>query len=215
MSFTSVILATPHGSDVSPYWIDAFVSLEKPLRADGSAGWSRISAVRQEVAVARNMMAHTFLKDTDASHILFWDDDILPPADGLMRLLEDNAPIVSGFYTTRYAPCQPVAYKRFPGKGHKYQPIAPSNPGVFPVDGVGAGFLLIAREVFAHLSRPYFQFVCGRPMGENLSEDFYFCEKAVKAGYTILCDARVSCGHVGRYVFDDGDLVITSQESGS
>src|SRR6185312_5627165 len=111
-TFTAVVIATPHGGDVSPYWLDAFIGLEKPLRADGSPGWSRVSAVRQEVATARNMLAQTFLHKTDASHLLFWDDDVLPPADGLMRLLEDDAPIVSGFYTSRQAPVQPIAYRR-------------------------------------------------------------------------------------------------------
>lgn len=203
----TVVLATPHAADVSPYWLDAFLGLEKPNKADGSAGWARISAIRLEVAVARNMLTTMFLEQTDATHLLFWDDDILPPPDGLMRLLEDNAPIVSGFYVSRQPPAQPVVYQRLPPlRKHLYQPVAPQHPGLFYADGVGAGFLLIRREVFERIPRPWFQFLCGRPRGENISEDFYFCEKAIKAGYKILVDGRVSCGHVGRYIYDDGDL---------
>lgn len=206
MSEPFVIIATPHAGDVSPYWIDAFISLEKPVSAAGIAQWSRVSAIRHEVAVARNLLAQKLLDDPSATHLLFWDDDVLAPPDSLMRLLDADAPIVSGFYTSRAQPVQPIAYKRQGTRGHKYRPVMPEHPGKFYVDGCGAGFLLIRREVFATLPRPWFQFLCGRPNGENVSEDFYFCELAIKAGYPIIVDSRVSCGHVGRYIYDDGDL---------
>lgn len=202
-----VVIATPHGGDVSPYWVDNFIGLEKPVNEAGVPLWSRLSVIRQEVAVARNLIAERFMQETNASHLLFWDDDVLVPPDSLMRLLDDDAPIVSGFYTSRQAPAQPIAYRRAAKKGHHYQPVMPVNPGKFLVDGCGAGFLLIRRDVFAKLRRPWFQFVCGRAKGSNVSEDFYFCEKAIKAGYQIIVDSRVSCGHVGRYIFDDGDIV--------
>jgi len=214
MSDLFVVIATPHGGDVSPYWVDNFIGLEKPVREDGAALWSRLSVIRQEVAVARNLIVERFLHETNASHLLFWDDDVLVPSGALFQLLEDDAPIVSGFYTSRQAPVQPIAYRRAAKKGHHYQPIMPLNPGKFLVDGCGAGFLLIRREVFEKLRRPWFQFLCGRAKGSNVSEDFYFCEKAIKAGYQIIVDSRVSCGHVGRYIFDDGDIVQgESQES--
>lgn len=201
-----VVIGTPHGGDVSPYWVDNFIGLEKPAHADGSAAWSRLSVIRQEVAVARNLIADRFLRETTASHLLFWDDDVLVPSGALFQLLEADAPIVSGFYTSRMPPVQPIAYKRIAKAGHHYQPIMPVKPGKFLVDGCGAGFLLIRREVFERLSRPWFQFLCGRKKGSNVSEDFYFCEKAIKAGFQIVVDSRVSCGHVGRYIFDDGDI---------
>lgn len=215
MQFSSVVIATPHGGDVSPYWIDTFIGLEKPVSESGVALWSRLSVIRQEVAIARNLIVDRFLQETSASHLLFWDDDVLVPADALMQLLDANEAIISGFYTTRQAPCQPVVYKRLGTRGHKYRPVMPVEPGKFLVDGCGAGFLLIRRDVFETIKPPWFQFVCGRAKGSNVSEDFYFCEKALKAGYRIVVDSRVSCGHVGRYIFDDGDLDMeqTKQEA--
>lgn len=156
-----VVIATPHGGDVSPYWVDNFIGLEKPVRDDGTPIWSRLSVIRQEVAVARNLIVERFLRETNASHLLFWDDDVLVPSGALFQLLDDDAPIVSGFYTSRQAPVQPIAYRRHGKTGHRYQPVMPLHPGKFLVDGCGAGFLLIRREVFERLSVPWFQFLCG------------------------------------------------------
>jgi hypothetical protein len=201
----SIMIATPHGGDVSPYWLDSFLSLVKPWDAEtGAEAWGRGYTVRLEVAVARNQLVEMFLKSAH-THLLFWDDDVLAPPDALMQLSEVGAPIVSGFYVTRSTPPKPVAYRAHPKKPHIYQPVRPTEEKLYRVDGIGFGFVLIERSVFEKIPAPWFQFICGAD-GAHRSEDFVFCELARAAGIPILLHGGVQCGHVGRYVFDDGDL---------
>src|SRR5690348_6615132 len=111
MSAVSVMIATPHIGLVDPQWLGAFLLLDKPARPDGSPAWFRTSTIRIEIASARNMLAtmcthpeHPSISrlhggnlsdlERNATHLLFWDDDVLPPRDGLMRLLAHDLDIV-------------------------------------------------------------------------------------------------------------------------
>ncbi len=210
------MIATPHGGLVDPIWFDAFLHMQKPLQ------WLRASVNRSEVAAARNLLVMMLLEprhprivntteesvaaSSETTHILFLDDDVLPPPDGLMRLLKHDAAIVSGIYTSRIPPAMPIAYKRTAEGG--YRQLTEMGSGVEEVDGVGAGFLLIQREVFERMQPPWFQFVCGTEPRTSLSEDLVFCQWAQEAGYKILLDWDVQCGHLGRYVYDARDVVV-------
>lgn len=217
----TIMIATPHGGQIDPTWLDCFLRLGKPVNPDHSPAWFRGAVVRTEIATARNMLVGMLLDPTrgsvrggtDAqkkaaaqgvSHILFWDDDVYPPHDALIKLLRHKVPIVSGLYYTRTAPSYPVAYMKEDGR---YRHVADDSDGLKEVDGVGCGFLLVAREVFEKLSSPWFQFIQRGDPNDMLSEDLFFCELAQAAGYPILMDFSVKCGHAGRYIFDEQDYV--------
>ena len=65
------------------------------------------------------------------------------------------------------------------------------------IKGAGAACAFIKTSVFKKLEYPWFQYVSykGRSF---LSEDFYFCNSAIKAGYIMWADTRVKCGHLVR-----------------
>jgi hypothetical protein len=48
----------------------------------------------------------------DVSTILMVHDNVIPPADGLMRLLAHQVPIIGGLYFQRLAPHRPVDYNK-------------------------------------------------------------------------------------------------------
>jgi len=195
----TIMIATPHVGLVDPRWIDALLGLEKPQ------DWYRGALIRMEVAHARNLLVRKMLANTEATHILFWDDDVLPPRDGLMRLLAHDAPIVSGFYTSRALPMRPIAYRL--DEARRYQHVDELHDGLNAVDGAGCGFLLIQRAVFETLAAPWFQYVCqDGDVNASLSEDLYFCEQARAAGIPVLLDTGVRCGHIGSYVYDYRDM---------
>lgn len=195
------MIATPHVGLVDPRWIDALLHLEKP------AGWYRGALIRMEIAHARNLLAQKFLENADATHLLFWDDDVLPPSDGLMRLLAHDQPIVSGFYTSRALPMRPIAYRRDAVR-QRYEHVDTLTDGLQAVDGVGCGFLLIQRSVFERIEPPWFQYLCEPgDLNASLSEDLFFCERARAAGIPILLDTSVRCGHIGSYTYDYRDLM--------
>lgn len=124
----------------------------------------------------------------DATHVLFIDDDMIMPANGLMRLLQHNVPIVGGLYFARTPPHLPIAYRRV--EENQWVAITNTCAGLQEVDAIGAGFLLVKTEVFKKLQRPWFEF------SDKMGEDMYFCLQAQEAGYTILLDGDVVCRHL-------------------
>lgn len=124
----------------------------------------------------------------DATHILFIDDDMIMPPNGLVRLLSHNVPIVGALYFARTPPHLPIAYRHV--EDNQWVAITNYNAGLQEVDAIGAGFLLVKTEVFKKIQRPWFEF------SDKMGEDMYFCLQAGKAGYTILLDGDVVCRHL-------------------
>lgn len=134
--------------------------------------------------------------------LFFLDSDVIPPRDAILRLMRHNVPVISGVYHRRSKPVGlPVMIKN----GQWYTPYPPST--VIEVDFVGAGCLLIRRDVLEQLPpcRPGHHWFDWRvdmkgilPDGECLSEDFSFnlhCRRAL--GIPTLVDTGVICKHVG------------------
>jgi GT2 family glycosyltransferase len=63
-----------------------------------------------------------------------------------------------------------------------------SDTEPFEVEAAGMGCMLIHRNVFQSMKRPFFDFV---------GEDHGFCGAARKLGYKIVALPSVQCGHIG------------------
>lgn len=154
---------------------------------------------------ARNKIVE-HAKEGNAKYLLFIDDDVFPPPDGLQRLLARKADIVSGVYYTKSQPPYAVI--------SKYDYPAGIDDWVYgdvlEVDFTGGGFLLIDMKVFDKLKKPYFRYNKGRPqkteeekrMG-NIGEDVWFCKKAQEAGFKVIADTSIQCTHFD-YAEDTG-----------
>ena len=142
-----------------------------------------------------------FLEDTKDDWLLYIETDMSHPADIVERLLSHNLPVVSGVQTWKSKPFTPMVYKYRPKvlwgigdvpqvKTGPYEAIdeRESNGGLLEVDGVPTGCLMVRRDVFEKIERPWFSFSEG-------TQDFYFCRKVHGAGYSIYCDSSVQCGH--------------------
>lgn len=149
---------------------------------------------------ARNMASMRLL-ESGLDYLFFLDSDVVPPRDTILRLMSYKQPIVSGVYCRRSPPASiPVMLKN--GAWYDAKP----NTGIHEVDLVGAGCLLISREVIQNLppQRPGKHWFDWRvdmqgilPHHECLSEDFTFCHHARQNGYRILVDTGIQCKHVG------------------
>jgi len=135
--------------------------------------------------------------------LFFLDDDVICPPDTILRLLAHNKPIVSGLYYRRATPIIPVMLKE---QGINRNWITEFNiPELLEVDYVGAGCLLIHRDVLASLppistQNHWFDWRVNRtdlPPHERMSEDFVFCKHARNGGYKIYVDTSVQCKHAG------------------
>lgn len=129
----------------------------------------------------RNRMVEQ-AKREGCSQLLFVDTDVLFGPDALTKVLKADKDIVGGRYNK------------------KAFPIVSTVPGDFKeltsVPFVPTGFLLINMEVFETIKAPWFGF------DENAdSDDQYFCNKAIAAGYQVWCDPTIQIGHLGQAIF--------------
>ncbi len=138
-----------------------------------------------------------------ASHIFFLDSDVVPPRDAILKLLAHRQHFISGLYCRRSPPQGvPVAIK-----DGKWLTQYPPNT-VMEVDLVGAGCLLISRELLQSIppqrkevGRHWFDWRVDMrgliPEGEALSEDFTLCQHIRRHGHKVLLDTSIQCKHIG------------------
>lgn len=83
-----------------------------------------------------------------------------------------------------------------------YKSIQPERRhGLQRVDAIGTGCILIKRQVLEHVHAPFSDRL-GEDGTLDLGEDFYFCQKAIEAGFEVWCDWRAPCSH-----FKELDLI--------
>jgi len=169
---------------------------------------------------ARNMIVRHFLerKSPDgkwATHLLFCDSDMLPPQDGIHRLVEVEGDIVCGLFTNRTFDSKtiikPMVFKATEDGGYLPIEVKPQSfaeldaQGAPEVDACGMAWTLIRREVLEKVKAPWFNFARDDKREHPAGEDVLFCRAAKAEGFKVQC--RLSClvGHVGTFVFDVGD----------
>lgn len=149
----------------------------------------------QPVDNARNEIVEEFLK-SDATHLLFVDSDTLPPIDAIDKLLAVNQPIVSGLTPIIEINEKEEIYRKWNCVGVDSRHLEP-NKGVLPIIGAGSSCILIKREVFEKLERPWYRFLYEDDNGKKtlVSEDIHFLAKAVGKKIPAYCDTSVICKH--------------------
>lgn len=224
---TSVFVASVNNTGVvNEYVKNAFFNTGFVL------GWLRIQSTSQTfdehpISVARNAAVKAMLESkAKFTHIFFIDSDVIVPAHTIINLLQANKDIVSGWYLSRKGTGLPVVMKRegdFNGwmnkenfntyrayKSLEFNSLDPEpKTDLLKVSAIGAGCLLIKREVFKKLTPPYFHE--SHTKFHDFGEDLWFCENAKKAGFGIYVDRRILCGHVGTHIYDINDYKIMLQ----
>src|SRR6266496_4175254 len=158
------------------------------------------------VSKARNRLTTSFLK-SDCSHLLWIDCDLVFTTQDIARLVSHDKAIVGGMY----------CIKR-PGYPHWLLDFLPDLPprderGLQPLQHIGAGFLLIRRDVFERMIATYGPEIAytdpvTRELDYNLwqttihkghfyGEDYTFCERARELGFQIFGDWNVILPHLG------------------
>jgi GT2 family glycosyltransferase len=147
----------------------------------------------------RNVLITTALEQ-EFSHVFFTDDDQTFPADTLLRLLAHDVPVVSGLYTNKFQPFQPVAFDRVEDIGTDrfiaWSKLKPYE--LCPVVACGAGCLLVNTDVFRVIERPWFElgYGVGHMTKADWGDDLSFCAKVRAAGVQIYLDPAVRSTHL-------------------
>lgn len=162
------------------------------------------------VTRARNRIVHKFLKTT-MEYLLFIDNDIIFAPKDILNLRHREKDIIGGVYFKKDLPYKPVANRQLSQDGD-----------LFEMAEIGTGFMMIRRNVFLKIQEMfpdhfyknegdetegqyYDYFRVGVFDGRYLSEDYYFCQLARKAGFKVWLDGTVLVKHIGRgeYPFPD------------
>ena len=199
------LIAIPTHDNIPVAFMDSFLNLKKP------EGIKYAIIPGTLIHEARNLIAQKAVEnDFDA---VFWlDSDMIVPPDALIRLTEDlincEADIITGLYFRRKLPTNPVISKDFywyVKDDGNVETAATSyidypKDTIFPVNGTGFGCCITSGRVLRELVEK-----CGAPFTPlmGIGEDYAFCYRATQAGFDILCDSRIKCGHIGTYVYDE------------
>lgn len=154
----------------------------------------------------RNLLVQKFLELTDSKWLLQLDTDMYFGIQEFDRLLETakDKDIVSGLYFANEKPPRPAMY-RWIEDGSARSVTEWEDHDVLEVDGCGAGFLLVRREVYEKMNHPeeyrgrsgswFTQDALG-PAGQLMNEDNAFCIRAQQHGYKIWVDTDCFVGHI-------------------
>lgn len=153
--------------------------------------------------MAREKLVRVALK-ADMDYIVMYDDDMILPADMVLRLLEDveahpEIDVLAPLAFQRTPPYFPVMYIVTEG----YDPIRHTDyyanevqenypkDKLVECDAVGFGAVIINMNLIRKMKEPYF--MSTTPTGE----DIMFCVNAKKqANARIFMDTRIKLGHI-------------------
>ncbi len=209
------------GRPVVPEWALSLAAQSYPLNTN-----VQFSAVKfQPIDISRNEIVENAIKNS-ARYIWFLDDDVAPPFWACRRLIStlENADsrtmVAGGIYCAKWEPTEPVVY-RGDGMGAFWKW---KRGDVFEVSSIGTGCMVIKTELFQHLEPPYFKTIDKEVhddpdglMRVSETDDIYFCQKVIGAGYKIVADGSVLCVHwdvsTGKYyALPDDSYPMTPRE---
>ncbi len=160
---------------------------------------------RYGIANSREAIVNTFLQNPMATHLLFYDTDIIPiDTHCITTLINDTLAnpkhyIVSGcYYNSLYTGL--AAWKNDIPLNFKdpNNIVNTSKDPVIEVDKIGMGFCMIRKDLFKLLvmeDRPLF-FYKIQEGNVMQSEDFVFFDKLVKYNVKPYIDTRVRAQHL-------------------
>ena len=132
------------------------------------------------------------------THLLFVDSDMSFGGDAVNRLIARNKDIVGVHYNRKGSPPTTTVNMEADKKA-RLKEIAPD--GFTTCDTVATGFVLINLDVFKKIDHPWFFFESDKEGELTRGEDYWFCDKARKAGYDIWVDLTIPVKHIGDYLY--------------
>jgi hypothetical protein len=173
---------------------------------------ANVAPLQRSVAVGNYVPAQRELIMGDAidemfDYLFFVDDDIALPERALEFLLQTaeadpRIGVVGGLYYSRDS-VRPVTVADWNSDDTSSAHIpAFSSTDAVLVDGIGFGCALLRVAVARELQAPYFPahiYIERAARRARLcDEDYLYCERVRKAGYTVRLDGRVRCRHYDR-----------------
>ena len=206
MAHTKVLIGVPGFAGVVPRAQEDFAAFVYRCGRDNPAYDFYLKIVtKREQFRARNALVDLAMVN-DCEYLFMLDDDMIVPPDLFARLVAHNKDVVGALYYQRGGAYHPVLMRQHGKKddliGVEFvQPFDTMirEPGLYPIDIIGGGCMLIKTDVFRKLLPPYF-WVDG-----IVGTDVYLCHNLRKAGVEIFVDTSIELGHVGE------ESIVTSR----
>lgn len=162
------------------------------------------------VTRARNTCVAFMMGNPAATHLMFIDADIEWDASDVIKLASLDKDVIGGTYPKKSLPIDFVVN------------ATPNQVGnIIEVEDIGAGFLMIKREVIQQMFNAYPHLKYKNTIGLDtkyddlcyalfdtmlindhyLSEDYGFCYLWKQLGNLIYLDKSITLGHYGTYMF--------------
>jgi hypothetical protein len=234
-----VVFATPcYGGQVTVAFLSSMLKLQQACQQHGVGFEFLEISGAPLVTYARNELIARFLDRPHATHLMFIDADIGFDQEQVFRLLRFGADVTAGVYPRKMIDWGKVARAvqsgRAPEQAALHYVVAWPDSGPLEVRGgfarvryVGAGFLLMRRQVLTRLCEAYpelryrrqhmegsagnpycyglFETMIDPKIEGYLSEDAGFCRRWGELGGEIWVDTQSRLNHVGPIAFS-GDL---------
>lgn len=208
---TKIFIALPCYWNVDPMFTQCLMKTIHGLKVPVVIRWCIGDSL---VGRARNRLTREFLS-TDCTHLLWIDTDLVFSLDHIERIVSHGEAIVGGLYCKKQEGEPQLVLNRF----DTIDPLV--GDALQSVKYIGTGFMCIAREVFDKMAATWpedsykadesdlpehdywrvgvYQFADGSK--RYLSEDWWFCQRALELGYKIYADMKILLGHVGHATF--------------
>lgn len=204
--YTNLMIAVPlTGRPLTPYFTWAFQNLHPPMNHNCIYATNfneHHQAMPGGVADLRNWYIEQ-AQQHKCKYVFFLDEDVTAPGHALRQLIfqmehHPDAAAIGGVVCHKAQPQAPMIFR-----GHGNGPYWDWKLGeFFEVSGIGMGCTLLRVEAFEKLEKPYFKtvddlekFWDGIPQAEVWTEDLYFTNKVIKAGWKVYADTSVICQH--------------------
>lgn len=211
-----IAIAVPYTGSFHAEWVE---STYGPLRYNPVDWCDKLPILSKapSLPVARDMLVKQAL-ELGADYLFFLDSDLIfeNPKDPnlalrtLYQVISNNSDskIVGGLYRARKKDGFTYAMwaKSPEGSPKGYVSISEWTGNWIEVRVTGLGCCLIDNTVFKNVPGPWFSW----EQKEDVSEDFYFMEKARKQGYVtrIFTDVRMS--HIGTMkLMSNGNIIMS------
>ena len=158
---------------------------------------------------SRNLLSLTAIEN-GFDYVLWLDSDMIVPPDALENLQSyviGGLDMVTGLYVRRHVPVTPVIYDQLdePGRDETGKLVSRLHAmedyprdDFFQVAACGFGCVMTSTKLLKQVWDKFGPAFAPYPWA---GEDISFCYRVKQLGIPIYCDSRVSCGHVGTFVF--------------
>ena len=188
-----ILICVPSGDQVAAGFAQSLAMLQK-----GGNETAIMFQVGSLIYDARNKLAKQAIK-MGADYTMWFDSDMIFAPDTMIKLLEHDAPVVSGAYFRRSPPYHLVAFDKCDMESREWTDLKLPSDTV-KCGGVGFGCVLVKTSVLFEVAAKYQTWF--EPLN-GFGEDLSFCWRARQCGYDILLDPKITCGHVGHIVVNE------------